>query len=65
MSYGCQCKTSARSEFSTPRVPGAAESKVAVGTVQTLGTLEDQEEITDGSPELNKLKLGTTCYGQG
>lgn len=39
--------------------------QMAVGTVQTLGTLEDQEEITDGSPELNKLKLGTTCYGQG
>lgn len=34
--------------------------QMAVGTVQTLGTLEDQKEITDGSPELHKLKLETT-----
>lgn len=37
--------------------------QMAVGTVQTLGTLGDQKEITDGSPDLNKLKLGTTSYG--
>lgn len=54
----------ASSQRHCPCVPRAAESTDGDGHSVDTGNSEDQE-ITDGSPELNKLKLGATCYGQG